>query len=110
MTYWIAALLLIFVVAVVLAVLSGSPTEWARREVRLINLDTFASDSPNVATMNDPRCQQTFLRLRAARAAMKRRGTKLLIEDRAPFRKIVTVADTRPEPASKVVPMRRPRR
>lgn len=108
MSYWIVFLLLVGLVAAVLAMLSGNPLAWARRERALIAADTFASDSPHVGTMQDPRCAATLERLRLARVEMKLRGTKLLLEDREPWRRVVTGPELqKPKHPADVVPMRR---
>lgn len=94
----LALIVLLALCAVVVAILSGNPTAWIREEWDRIRADTWAesAEAPksDANTMDDPRVQRTFLKLREARAGMKRRGTKLLIEGRPGWQRINPMADT----------------
>lgn len=85
----LALLVLIVLCALVVALLSGNPTAWAREEWRRMWADTWAEAPKSDAnTAEDPRVKATLAKLEDAKEQMKFRGTQLLIKDRPSFQRV----------------------
>lgn len=100
---FVALAVLLAILGAALAIGAGGFVAWAREEWRRMRADTWA---PSAGTMQDPACQDLFIRQRRLAEQMRRVGKHLLAGK--PYTPTLTKSpDNHPAALDNVVAMRR---